>query len=53
MGAVPTLIRILPKRAEVKDTLKAKRETPKASIKGKRVTTMGGTIRSSIGPIGI
>ena len=52
-GAIPNPISILPKRAEVKDPLKAKRKAPKAPIKAQKLTTMRGPIRSSIGPIGI
>ena len=50
---IPTPMRILPRRAEVKDVPKAKRKAPKAPMNEKDAMMMRGPIRSSMGPIGI
>jgi hypothetical protein len=46
-------MRILPRRAEVKDVPNEKRKAPKAPMNEKDAIIMRGPIRSSIGPIGI
>lgn len=53
MGAIPTPIRILPKKAKVNVSPIAKRKAPDAPIKEQKAIMIRGPIRSSMGPIGI